>query len=208
MRVAGRDQLGAGQRQHRVAALDLCDRIGETVGGRGVLRAGNEVEDDFGIGGRLTDGAIRDDLAAERQAVGEVAVVGNRDAAFMQLGKERLDVAQRHFACRRVARVADGHEARELRESCGVGVVIADETHALFGAELLAVEGDDTCSFLAAMLERMQAERRQRRGIRVPEDAEHAALFVQGIAIDFVMDFRGSQIGHHSRLCSVPVRIS
>ncbi len=173
-----------------------------------MLGAGDEVQDDFGVGGRLTDGAVRDDLAAQRQAVGEVAVMGNRDAAFMQLGKERLDVAQRHFACRRVARVADGHEARELRERCGIGVVVADETHALFGAELLAVEGDDTGGLLAAMLERMQAERRQRRRVRVPQDAEDAALFVQGIAIEFVMDFRGSQIGHHSRLCSVPVRIS
>ncbi len=86
--------------------------------------------------------------------------------------------------------------------------MVADKAHALFRAELLAVEGDDTGGLLAAMLERVQAERRQRRGIRVPQDAEHAALFVQGIAIDFVMDFLGSQIGHHSRLCSVPVRIS
>ncbi|MCY1500010.1 hypothetical protein D9M68_340470 [compost metagenome] len=166
------------------------------------------MQDDFGVGGRLTDGAIGDQLTAKGEAVGEVAVVSDRDAADFKFGKERLDVAQRHFARRRVAGVADGHEAGELCQRRRVGVVVADEAHALFGAELLAVEGDDAGGFLAAMLERMQAERRQRRRVRVPQYAEDAALFVQFIAFEFIVDFHGSQIGHHCRLCSVPVRIS
>ena len=44
-------------------------------------------------------------------------------------------------------------------------------------------EADDTRRFLTAMLKRMKAERRQRGCLRMPENAEHAAFFVQRIAI-------------------------
>ena len=50
--------------------------------------------------------------------------------------------------------------------------------------EALAVEGDDAGRLLAAMLQRVQAERRQRRGIRMAEDAEHAAFLVQRVAVE------------------------
>ncbi len=73
-------------------------------------------------------------------------------------------------------------------ERRGIGVVVADEAHALFGVELLAVEGDDAGRFLAAMLESMQAERRQRRGIGMAENAEHAAFLVQRIAVEFIVE--------------------
>ena len=57
----------------------------------------------------------------------------------------------------------------------------------LFRMELLAVEGDDTGGFLAAVLERVQAERRQRCGFRMTENAEDAALFVKRVAIEIVV---------------------
>ncbi len=44
----------------------------------------------FRIRGGLTDGARRDDLATQRQAIGEIAVMGNGDAAFFQFGKQWL----------------------------------------------------------------------------------------------------------------------
>ena len=47
-----------------------------------------------------------------------------------------------------------------------------------------AVEADDAGGFLAAMLERMQAERGQRRGIGMIEDAEDAALLVQPVLFE------------------------
>ncbi len=54
--------------------------------------------------------------------------------------------------------------------------------------KLLAVEGDDAGRFLTAMLQRMQPERRQRRRIRVPQNAEHAAFFMQRIAVEFILE--------------------
>ena len=49
--------------------------------------------------------------------------------------------------------------------------------------EALAVEGDDAGRFLAAMLQRVQAERRDGGGVRMAEDAEHAALLAQAVLV-------------------------
>ena len=59
-----------------------------------------------------------------------------------------------------------------------------------------AVEADDAGRFLAAMLERMQSERRQRRGIGMVEDAEDAALLVQPVLFE-------PESGSLVRTCSV-----
>ena len=51
-------------------------------------------------------------------------------------------------------------------------------------AELLSVEGDDAGRLLAAVLQRVQAERGQRGRLRVPENAEDAALLVQLVVVE------------------------
>jgi hypothetical protein len=48
-----------------------------------------------------------------------------------------------------------------------------------FRGELRAVEGDDTGRFLAAMLQRVQAECRQRRRIVMAEHAKNTAFLVE-----------------------------
>ncbi len=48
----------------------------------------------------------------------------------------------------------------------------------------LAVEGDDAGGLLAAMLQGVQAERGDRRGVRVAEDAEDAAFLVQRVVVE------------------------
>ncbi len=53
-----------------------------------------------------------------------------------------------------------------------------------FGDELRAVIGDDAGGFLTAMLERVQAQHRQRARIRVAENAEDAAFFMQRVAVE------------------------
>ena len=49
--------------------------------------------------------------------------------------------------------------------------------------EALAIEGDDAGSLLSTMLKSVQAEGRDRRCVRVAEDAEHTALFAQPVAV-------------------------
>ena len=62
------------------------------------------------------------------------------------------------------------------------------------GIELLAVEGDDAGRFLAAMLQGVQPERRQGRRVGMPQNAEHAAFFMQRIAIHVIVDLIGSEM--------------
>ena len=54
--------------------------------------------------------------------------------------------------------------------------------------------GDDAGGFLAAMLQRVQAERRDGGGIGVAENAEHAALFAQRVPFEVVLESR-SRLG-------------
>jgi len=76
--------------------------------------------------------------------------------------------------------------------------MVADQPDAALGMEMAAVEADDAGSLLAPMLERMQAERGQRRGVGMVEDAEDAALLVQLVLFEpgqcGLLSFNG--IGH------------
>ena len=62
--------------------------------------------------------------------------------------------------------------------------MIADQTQPPLGVEPFAVEGDDARRFLTAVLQRVQPERRQRGGLGMAENAEHAALFVQPVGVE------------------------
>jgi hypothetical protein len=62
--------------------------------------------------------------------------------------------------------------------------VIPNQPHTLFLVELAAIERDDTGRFLAAVLQGMQTQRRQCRGIGVPQNAKHAAFFMQRVAVE------------------------
>ena len=64
------------------------------------------------------------------------------------------------------------------------GEGVADQAEPAFGVEAVAVIADDACRFLATMLERMQAKRRDCGSFRMAENAEHAAFFAQAVAID------------------------
>ena len=167
-----------------IGALDLLDRLDEAVDDAVCAAARHEVDDDLGVGGRLADGAVADEVAAQRQAVGQVAVVGDREAAAVELGEERLDVAQDRLAGGRVAHVADGREALQPLDRGAVREAVADEAELALEMEDVAVEGDDAGRLLAAMLEGVQAERGDRRGVRVAVDAEDAAFLAQGVAIE------------------------
>ena len=52
------------------------------------------MQDDFGIRGGLEDRALAHQLVPQEVEIGQVAVVGDGDAALVQIGEHRLDVAQ------------------------------------------------------------------------------------------------------------------
>jgi len=106
-RIARADQLLVGEGGKRIGAFDLAQRVDEAVDEALVAGAREQMQDHLGVGGRLHDGAVAHQLAAQRQPVGEVAVVADRKAPRIELGEQRLDVAQHGLAGGGVAHMAD-----------------------------------------------------------------------------------------------------
>ena len=117
----------------------------------------------------------------------------DRKAAQRQLREERLDVAQRAVAGRRVADMADGGAARQPADHRLILEIVGDMTHAAMAVEALAVEARDPGRLLAAMLQGVEAKRCKRGGaVRTPH-AEHAAFLMQLVGLIWVC-------GKHVRL--------
>ena len=106
-RVAHADHPVLRQRDQRIGALDLAQRVDQPLDD-GVLEARrDQVDDDLGVAGRLEQAAAPHQLPAQLVGIGQVAVVADGEAAELEIGEQRLDVAQRHLAGRRVAHMAD-----------------------------------------------------------------------------------------------------
>ena len=185
-RVAAADQLLFGQRDQRIGALDLAERVDHALHQRAAVAGGDQVQDGLGVGGGLEDRAAALQFPLQRQRVGDVAVMRHGEAAADELGEERLHVAQVRAAGRGIAVVADGVFALQALHDGGLGEIVADQADMALAQELLAVEGDDAGRLLAAVLQRVQAERGERARLRVAENAEHAALFVQLVRVESV----------------------
>ena len=99
----------------------------------------------------------------------------------VEIGEQRLDVAQRHLAGRRVADMTDRGPAGQTRDDILRAEIVADQTRAAMRAELVAVIGDDAGRLLAAVLQRVQPERGQRRRVLVPVYPENTAFLVETI---------------------------
>ena len=182
-RIARANQFLVGQADEGVGAFQHSQAFDETVDEAIAVRARHQVKDHLGVGGRLHHGAFAHELAPQRDAVGQVAVMADRKAAGIEFGEQRLDVAQNRFAGGRIADVADSGGAGQAVDHFTPGKGVADQAEPALGMEPLAVVGDDTGSLLAAVLERMQAKRRNRSGVRMAEYAENAALFAQPVRI-------------------------
>ncbi len=115
--------------------------------------------------------------------VGEVAVMADGEAAELEIGVERLHVAQDGVAGGGVAVVADGAGAGQRGDHPGVAEIVADQAEAALLVEAVAVIADDAGGFLAAVLQRVQAERGDGRGVDDVPDAEDAALLVQLVVV-------------------------
>ena len=205
-RVAAGDHPLAGQAQQAVRALDLLQRVDELVEQGAVGAGGDEVDDDLGVAGRLEDAAAPDQLAAQLDGVRDVAVVRDREAARGELGVQRLDIPERRLASRRIAVVADGDVARQRANDLLAVEIARDMPHRAVGMEGAAVEGGDPRRLLAAVLQRVQAERDQRGGTVIAVDADNAALLVQFVVIEWV----GGEHGVHRKpvsLAAVATRI-
>ncbi len=127
---------------------------------------------------------MADQVLAQGARVGQIAVVGDRDAAELELREQRLHIAQQRLAGRRVAAVPDRRVASELRYDVAVGENFADQTEAAMGMELPPVKGDDSSGLLSTMLQCMQAQRRMCGGVGMAVYAEDRAFFMQMVVAE------------------------
>ena len=97
------------------------------------------MQDDFRIGGRLHHRAFAYQFAAQGDAVGQIAVMADREAAGVELGKQRLHVAQDGLAGRRIAHMPDCGGAGQAIDHLASGEGVADEAEAPLGMKPLAV---------------------------------------------------------------------
>src|SRR5690606_5939009 len=81
------------------------------------------------------------------------------------------------------AHMADGPVARQPVDDGALGERVADEAHVPLGMEALTVERDDAAGLLAAMLQGVQTEDGEGRGILMAEDAEDAALLAELVVV-------------------------
>src|SRR6266581_713279 len=85
---------GSMSRTYLAPIMSSAQRLDETVDETVALGLRDQVQDHFGVGGRLHHGAVAHQFAAQRQPVGEVAIVADRESAGVEFGEQRLHVAQ------------------------------------------------------------------------------------------------------------------
>ena len=180
-RIAGGEDAVAGHHHDGEGAFDLRERIGDGVDQRAGVRVGDELDDDFGVGGGLEVSAVAFQSGADVAEVHQVAVVGDGDEALGGFDADGLRVEQRGVAGGGVARVADGHVAGKLGEDV-VGEDFRDQAHALDVGEVLAVGGGDAGGLLPAMLESVEAEIGLAGGVGMAVDGDYAAFFAEFVA--------------------------
>ena len=128
--------------------------------------------------------------------------MGDGEAAELELGEQRLHVAQHGAAGRGIAHMADGEVARKPTDDVLGTEVVADQAERAVGVELLAVEGDDPRRLLTPVLQGVQAEGRVGGGIGASEDAEDTAFLVQAVVVVGAGRYHGGGASFH-RLLSI-----
>ncbi|WOL03560.1 hypothetical protein Cni_G12280 [Canna indica] len=181
--VADGDELVAGEEDEGVGALealaDLDDSGEEGAGGGGA----DEVEDDLRVGAGAKDGTIRLKVVSERVVVDEVPVVGDSEPAEAVAGDQGLDVGEGGGgAGGGVAVMAYGGGADESLELGSIREDLGDEAEAGARVQVGAIRGDDAGAFLPTVLQSVQTQVAQFRGLRVADYAEDAALLSRLVA--------------------------
>src|SRR5258707_10635502 len=105
------------------------------------------------------------------------------EAAELQIGKERLHIAQAGATGRRVAHMADGTESSQPTDHRFFRKMIGNKTGRAIGMEFTAIEADDARRFLATMLQSMQAEDGMGRRVIIPENSKDAAFLFQMVIV-------------------------
>ena len=139
-RIAHAHQRLVGQRDQRIGADHLLQRVDQPIDHGGIQADRDQVDEHLGVGGGLEQAAAAHQRAAQHVRVGQVAVVRDREAAELEIGIQRLHVAQDGVAGGGVAVVADRGAAGQRRDHPRIAEIVADQAEAAMRMEVLAVE--------------------------------------------------------------------
>ena len=114
-----------------------------------------QMQNDFGIARRLENGPARFQILPQFRGVRDIAVVRDRDPAFVAMHRERLRVALHRIAGGRITRVPDRQRAGQCLRA-RVRENIRHMPHRFLGVDQLAVAGRDPRALLPAMLQCVQ----------------------------------------------------
>lgn len=89
-RITSADHHIARQGHQGETAFDMTQSVHEAIDDLDRTRTGNQMQNDLRIGGRLEDGPFADQFGAQVHEIGEVAIMGEGDAAVIQIGEHRL----------------------------------------------------------------------------------------------------------------------
>src|SRR3954454_13833550 len=113
------------------------------------------MDDGFSIRGGLENRTLVYQLVAQRDGIGEIAIVRERNAPYRQIGEHRLHIAHSRAASGRIPNMTERMTAAQL---AGMDAVLAEhitnQPMIPLGDELRAVIGNYAGRFLAAMLQR------------------------------------------------------
>ena len=186
-RIANGVDFVAREHQQRVGAFDLIERVAQRARQIARRAARHQVHDHFGVAGGLENRAAMFEGAAQLAGVGEVAVVRQRELALVAIDDDGLRVDQRGVAGGGVARVADGGGAGQARQHLRLKISCT-RPMPFCRCSVGAVGGDDAGRFLAAMLQRVEAEIGELGGFGMAEDAADTAVIVKVIVVDLDHD--------------------
>ena len=178
------DHRFVGERHQGVGADDLFQGIDQPVRNGAVRRQRHQVDDGLRVGCRLENGSLAHQSVAHLDRIGQIAVVGDRQATLVGLDEDGLHIAEQCSAGGRIAVVPDGGTTRQCPD---IGAVREDFRHqakAAMDMKLGTVEGNDAGGFLSTVLQGMQTEHRVGRCILGSEDTEDTALLVQPVVIE------------------------
>src|SRR5688572_20780339 len=176
VRIARTDQAILRHHHQRKGAPHLRNCFDDGGFGTFGLGSGEKVHDDFRVAVRLEYRAVTHQRVPNLAGVHEVAVVRDRQLPVHAVDDDGLRVGEPAFAGRGIADVADRERSRQPRQALAVERLV-DVSHCLGDADLYAVGGGDAGAFLTAMLQRVETEVREIRGLRMAEDPEHSTLF-------------------------------
>src|SRR5262245_1469081 len=189
--IACADELLVRQADKGISAFKLAQALDESIDEAIAFGARDEVQDHLGIGRRLHHRAFVHEVAAQLDAVGQIAVMTDREAAAFEFCEQRLHVTKDRFTSGRIAHMPHCGCAGQAINHLTPGECISDQPKSSLGMETLAVERDNSSCFLTPMLERVQAKRGNRRRVGMAENAEYAAFLSQTVAVEIQLH------GHH-----------